>query len=232
MSSITLVETEIIQKLQYYVSMNEKITLAQLADECHVAQSTIVKLAKKMGYTGFVEMYFNMRVPTHKAQESLAFYHDLIDGDINSIMKSLCAKLNEFKDYKNIIYSLGDADLLCGYISRKFTMFDFYAPGTYDYAIIQNSSRKRGFMLLLCYMEEKQIYLQRAIEMAKKEGYYLIAFVNGKNEWIERQVDFSVIIKQTNYKKADFFTAKAIMFTEVLLSSYSMLYHGQSEVAQ
>lgn len=96
MSVLTNVEKEIVHKLQYHITMGKKVTLANLAQECHVAQSTIVKMSKKMGYSGFVEMYYQMR---HKQQNQACGFmqDDLIEGDMHEVILGLVENFRHAK---------------------------------------------------------------------------------------------------------------------------------------
>ena len=57
---LTDIEKDIMHCLNMKIADHQKVTLAQIADECHVAKSTVVKFSKKLGYSGFVEMYYQL----------------------------------------------------------------------------------------------------------------------------------------------------------------------------
>lgn len=59
-SSITLTELEktILNKINYYINRNERVNIQTIAKDCFVSKGAVVKLAKKLGFSGFSEMYY------------------------------------------------------------------------------------------------------------------------------------------------------------------------------
>lgn len=220
MSKLTNVEKEIVHKLQYYSTMGKKITLANLAQECHVAQSTIVKMSKKMGYSGFVEMYYQMR---HKQQEKTNGFlqDDLIEGDIQAVIATLVEKLQACKSSKNIISTYGKSDILSGYLSRKLGMFDIFAPATYDYVMAEESRLDKGIAFFCDIRKFGSESMREMADITKRKGYYIVVFSNEKHNWLESYADLFIQIRTTEYKTADFYCAKVLMFFEILMSEYA-----------
>lgn len=54
MIKLTDIEKDIMHCLNMKIAADTKVSLSELARECHVVKSTIVKCSKKLGYTGFV----------------------------------------------------------------------------------------------------------------------------------------------------------------------------------
>ena len=60
MVKLTDIENDILHCINVKITNNIRVSLTDVANECHVAKSTVVKLSKKLGYSGFVEMYYQM----------------------------------------------------------------------------------------------------------------------------------------------------------------------------
>ena len=56
----TEVEQRVYNEVVKCVKQRTKGTVAQIAKEAQVAPSTIIKLAKKLGYPGWTEMYYSL----------------------------------------------------------------------------------------------------------------------------------------------------------------------------
>jgi len=50
---LTDLEEIILNKIHYYINKNEKVGINTLAQECFVSKASIIKLAKKIGYSGY-----------------------------------------------------------------------------------------------------------------------------------------------------------------------------------
>ena len=221
MALLTEVEGEIIHHLQRMVTTNQKVTLTILAQECHVAQSTIVKVAKKMGYSGFVELYYHVRSECGKSHDSLAFSQDLIHGDIKKSMNEIVDVMWRHRRHKNFIHAISDNDSLSSYFSRKLAMFDFLAPASYDYVMAQSTILPHGLAFFLECRKQSREYMEEMLDIAKKENFYIIMLSDGKDAWLDRQADLCIRIQKTNHKGTDFYPAKVLMWIEILLSAYA-----------
>ena len=219
MSKMSDLEKEVIQQIQKNITLKNKISLNDLAQECHVSKSTIVKLAKKLGYSGYVEMVHKM----YNEQEwTDPFRTDLIDGDLEWTVRKLAQKLREFAGCKNIIAKSPYGDYVCSYYSRKLQMFDIFAADTYDYGMVLNSRQKKGFALFLSQNTSFENYSE-LMRLAQKSGYYLIVFATDPSDPLIRYADYHVIFKNNPYKTADFFHAQLIVMLEMVLSEYSRI---------
>ena len=67
MVGLTPLERDIIQLLTQHISCNEEISLTELAEECHVAKSIVVKAVQKLGYGGFGDLTYNIRLNAQSA---------------------------------------------------------------------------------------------------------------------------------------------------------------------
>lgn len=221
MISLTEVESEIMHHLQCMVNLNQPVTLSILAQECHVAQSTIVKVAKKMGYSGFVELYYHVRSQAGHTQESLAFSQDLIEGDMVSSINEVVDLMWRHHRHKNFVHATSDNDILSSYFSRKLAMFDFLAPASYDYVMARSQILPHGLAFFLECRKQSRAYIQEMLDIAKKENFYIIMLADGKDSWVQKQCDLCITIKKTNRKGTDFYPAKVLMWIEILLSAYA-----------
>ena len=219
MSNMSDLEKEVMQKIQKNVTLKNKVSLNDLAEECHVSKSTIVKLAKKLGYSGYVEMIHKM----YNEQEwTDPFRADLIDGDLEWTVRKLAQKLREFAGCKNIIAKSPYGDYVCEYYSRKLQMFDIFAVDTYDYGNVMNSRQKKGFALFCTQSVSFGTYSE-LMKLAQKSGYYIIVFGVDQADPMIRYADFHVIFKKNHYKTADFFNAQLMVLLEMVLSEYSRI---------
>ena len=223
MSKMSDLEKEVMQQIQKNVIIKNKISLNALAEECHVSKSTIVKLAKKLGYSGYVEMVHKM----YNEQEwTDPFRSDLIEGDLEWTVRKLAQKLLEYSHCKNVIAKSPHGDYVCSYYSRKLQMFDIFAVDTYDYGMVMNSQQKKGFALFSTQSSSYSEYAE-LMRLAQKSGYYIIVFGEDPAEELLRYSDFHVIFKKNHYKSADFYNAQMLVLLEMILCEYARLQKEQ-----
>ena len=227
-NGLTNVENEILFRLQHHVTMRNKISLAELAEECHVAQSTVVKMSKKLGYSGYVEMYYHLMESEQNAKGAFV-RKGIIEGDLETVIHSLACKLKECEDRKNIINTYGMEDILGTYLSRKLSMFDILAPATYDYIMARNPKKEKGIAFFCNQRSNLGEYAKEMAELTRSEGYYIVAFSDEKDNWIKGYTDMYIQIHRTEYKTADFYMAKMLIIFELLLSEYARISHAQME---
>lgn len=226
MVKLTEIENDILHCLNVKIANKEKVSLPKLAEECHVAKSTIVKLSKKLGYSGFVEMYYQMYNKQKKKMPfDTAFEDTLIESDLTECVQAISSFLYKYKNCKNFVNSYGRDDMLSAYISRKLMMFDLFAPSTYDFNMVKNVYLLKGIALFPDLRNKHPFEVKDIMKIAKQQGYYIIAFSDSNLTWAKKYVDYFVKIRITEYKTADFFEAKVIMLIEIILSEFSKQYY-------
>jgi len=224
MNKMSDLEKEVMQQIQKNIILKNKVSLNDLAQACHVSKSTVVKLAKKLGYSGYVEMVHKM----YNEQEwTDPFRTDLIEGDLEWTVRKLAQKLREFAGCKNIIAQSPYGDYVCSYYSRKLQMFDIFATETYDYGMILNSRQKKGFALFFSQNNAFGNYSE-LMRLAQTSGYYILVFATDQADPLIRYADYHVIFKKNHYKTADFFHAQLIILLEMVLSEYSRILKEES----
>lgn len=228
MISLTDLEQEIIKYMQSEITLGNKISLTDVAKNCHVAPSTIIKLSKKIGYSGFVEMYYQM---SHQYQTShqISFQDDLIEGDLFQTLHQLALKIKECENRKNIISSSREGDPLAYYFSRKLQMMDVFAPASYDYNMVKSRKLKAGIAFFFFKDINMILKYSMIFDLALKENYYIVVVTESEANYKSKYIDMYINIKKTQYKTADFFMTKVIIFMEMLLSEYAKISFGERQ---
>lgn len=227
MIQLTHSEERILEVLQNRISLRQPTSLENLAAECYVAKSTIIKLAKRLGYDGFVEMYHYYK--NHQASSAqidvMPFESDLVVGDLRTILRELALKLREYEDCKNIVYPTGagkmvDTEMLGQYIARKMNLLDLIAFPSYDYLMAQPPRRKKG---LVFYLDIHNLKDDTMVKLTRREGFYLVGFSDQADPAMKADMNYFVQIARTEYRDANFYLSKLLIFFEMLLSEYANL---------
>ncbi len=201
------------------------MNLTILASDCHVAKSTVVKAAKKMGYSGFVELYYQMKKDSENKNSKTGNIHDyLVCGNLNEYLDTISMIIYESRKKKNIIASFKARQEIADYISRKLMMFDLFAPASYDYDMVFAPTMEIGFIFLIDIDLEEPETLREVFKIKSDLNFKVIIISNKVNKVFEKEVDVYVKLQESTYRTANFTEAKALVFCELLLERYSQKY--------
>ncbi|MBD7912491.1 MULTISPECIES: MurR/RpiR family transcriptional regulator [Clostridium] len=229
-NDVTLTELEkvILNKVQNYINKNEKVGIDIIAKECFVSKATIVKLSKKLGYSGYSEMYYTILAANNNSSK-LDFFNNSSDmcmnehlkGDINILVEAL----REFKDKKIYLDSLGVCDSAREYYLQKLLIFGFDAASSYHYEAFKNN--KSGLYLFFSYSGYRAEIIEKVNE-AIRNNFKVIAFTASKDSPLAKishvTLEIAGIKSDREHYLPNLFTANLIILLELALSEYSKRY--------
>lgn len=215
---LTEVELQIMSKLHMFLDGGESVSLSDLSDECHVAQSTIIKLSKKLGYTGFVEMRFKLlENRREKDRDTIRMFDNVINGDMTNVVQYVSDIILSHSKSKNIVHKENGIDILGNYISRKFAMFDIFAPATYDYSMTKKIRLNSGFIIFPDVRRSKIDYLSPMFKTAKDNGFFIITVSNEKKDNLKNISDYHIEISNDE-SGIDLYNVKVMILFEIIFS--------------
>ena len=227
--SLTTAERVVATALNTHITNNDEVSLTDLAEECHVAKSTVVKTLQKIGFRGYQEFSYNFRI-SRDVQRGTLLPRDIVVGDEVQIARELAQTIQWCESKKNIVFLGGRrmGALLASYVSRKLAMFDIFAPASYDYAMVNESRLERGAAFFFSHrLPQRNIGLsgtgEAMIETARDLGYRVVAFCDTDDSLLARRADFLVRITDNSDPNLDLFATKTIMMVEQALAQYASL---------
>lgn len=220
---LTEVEKRIYQVLLQSVKQKEKETVAQLAKRANVAPSSIVKLAKKMGYPGWNEMYYTL---CSQATDSISLSFDnfafLTDEDANEYIETLCQLLDDFRTSRMLVVSIGDSESAGTYLLKKLWHRGFIAMPLHRGQLEQHEPG-----LLFAINESGIVLLSQCVE-AKQNDITLVSITSNHKSPLASNSHITVEIKnqksQLERYNPNFFAARVIIFIELLFAKYDELH--------
>lgn len=225
-SSLILTELEktILNRINYYINENKRVNIQTIADDCFVSKGAVVKLAKKLGYCGYSEMYY---VTLATREKSAAVDYSGIKGIFgnNQPQKQIdifCDLLVQYRNSKIYIDSLGICDTARDYYLQKLLIFEFNASICYHFEAfhIQNP----GLYIFLSFSGSNAGIIEK-IKVASNNGFKVLALTANENSPLSKLADYTIDVTgirsdKENYKP-DLFTANLIILFELVLSEYS-----------
>lgn len=229
MVGLTPLERDIIQLLTQHISCNEEISLTELAEECHVAKSTVVKAVQKLGYGGFGDLTYNIRLNAQSAGGLLP--RRPVSGDVDDQVDRLSRLLWSCRDKHSILFS-GDHRIgapLSSYMCRKLAMFGIFASASYDYLMVEHHALDPGTAIFFFHRElpgranwgQTSGYGEGMLRAARDAGFSIVAFSDDPEKSTRVQADLCIAIDSRDDAGGDLYMMRVLMVFEMALARIS-----------
>lgn len=200
---------------------NTKISIRTLAQQTYVSTTTIIKLAKKLGYQGYSDMIFSLKRHKEEGRSSSAGI------DLSSILKfvdipSIEAFAREFYHQKNnciYIVGLGFSTIASSYIMRRLATLGILA---YDGSPVD--MMRKGDHPSMTIILSKSGETQDLIDIAghaRNMGHHLFTITSHEDSTLAKMSDHFLTVHTGGpvaYNVPDFFIGRTIILFEYILS--------------
>ncbi len=238
MSQFTQAEKAVVDRLASHVATQNVVSLTQLADECHVSKSTVVKALKKLGYNGYDEFACTFRIRSHHGKGGLV-PQVLVVGDQDQHVEAVVRLLTDNAEKKNVVFASGEdtASLIASYLSRKLAFFDIFMPVTYDLEMVDNPRLERGFALFILHAGILQRRSTRdthrhageqLMRRARERGFTIMTVADQDFEGLPLIPDLDLRIPTNDTVDLDLFASRVISLFECSLSRYAFMTLGRN----
>lgn len=226
---LTDTEEKILERIRYYANKNEKLNISTLAKELFVSGAAIIKLSKKMGYSGYSEMFYSISTESSRNIISVDFndFKGLTTKSNDVDIKIIAEILYSYKNSNCLLASLGYCDAAKDYLMQKLWSFNFKAFDSYHREATKMHKGEKGVFFIFSESGNFESIIRRC-EEALKNNYNIIAFTSNRNSKLASIAHLTVEIESNKNKEeehyiANLFTAKIIVFIELLFQEYSIL---------
>lgn len=233
-SSLTLTELEktILNRINYYINKGERVNIQTIAKDCFVSKGAIVKLAKKLGFSGYSEMYY-VTLAARKRTYSVDYssVEEIFQNNQSqTYINKFCDVLWEYHNSKIYIDSLGICDTARDYYLQKLLIFEFNASICYHFEAFH--IHNPGLYIFLSYSGSNSAIIDK-VKVAADNGFKVIALTANPDSPLGKEADYTVAVvgnrtNKENYEP-DLFTANLIILFELVLSEYSKKYLAGKE---
>lgn len=197
---------------------NNRIPIRDVADETFVSTTTIINLAKRMGFDGYSDMIFSLKQAVSKQVT-----YDLSYG-LSNITESKLEKIDELveniiKSKKIYIVSLGFSTIVASYFIKRLSTLDILAyDGAPEDNILNVVEPSVVIFISKSGETEDLITIARKANLKKHKIYCISTNANGrlckiaKDTFIIKSDDKNPLINIP-----DFFVGKAILLCEHII---------------
>lgn len=232
--------TEIEEKVLKYILDNIdnviELGVRGIAKNNFTSTSTIMRLSKKLGYTGFIDMHYNLISLAKGTSLKYDKDNDFIKNstDVVFMKYNSQSEVEQFVDilmkcsHKFLfIYATGFSGIIAEYINKKLLVLGkkcIISSGTDSVGIFENNLDDISCMIAVSKSGETKLVLDK-VKTAKENAIEIISFTNEHDNSISKLADISFKIEDVN--KLDdrnimpnTFFPNLIMLVEFLVYNY------------
>lgn len=202
-------ETEVLKYIIENIDNVNKMGVRGIAKKNFTSTSTIMRLSKKLGYSGFLEMQYNL----------LSIVKNETDRDINnsnfidSLNMDSIIKMNERKDIDNFIdilleenskfifiYGNGFSSIVAEYINKKLLVMGkrcILSNGTDSIGIFENNLDCISCIIVFSKSGESPMVLNK-VKTAKEHNIKVVSFTNEGENSVSKLADIRFRIQDSN----------------------------------
>lgn len=221
-----LTETER-QILEYILKNIDNVLdkgVREVAQANYTSATTIIKLSKKLGYTGYVDMLYRLNFiikNNEKNQERTSDITSFIDEIDKSTIDSFIDNL--IKHRKDIIYITGTgfSSPIVDFFCRKMLVLGFKCIRTNSYGVYDNNQIGGALVIGISKSGETES-VTKVIDYAAKNKLDIITFTGRPNSHMAKQstIHFSILDdKELDDRNitSNYFYARVMIVMEYLL---------------
>lgn len=233
---LTDLEETILEYIIENISDIQDMGVRAVAKETYTSPASVVRLSKKLGYSGFTDMYYTLLPLVKKEElENSVMENTILDNNFSAIASNLSEEtIDQFNSKiftKNqqyvFIYATGFSKIISEYIYKKLLVLGrkaIVASGSDSGGIFENNLDDIGCILVISKSgETEQVYTK--LQKASEAGIFTISFTQDSNNRIAELSDLNIPIKDThqlddrNMLPNTFFPSVLLSF-EFLLENY------------
>lgn len=230
---LTTLELEILQYFITHIDSVQDMGVRAVAKATYTSPASIIRLSKKMGYTGFTDMYYSLLPMVKKAEQgSDTISETILDTNFESLIRN-CSPENTQLFIDNVlllknkyifIYATGFSQIAAEYIYKKLLVLGrkaILASGSDSVGVFENNLDDIGAMIVVSKSgETEQVY--RKLKKAVDADIYTVAFTKESDNRIGSLSNLNIQIMDA-HELDDRNMLPNLFFPGVLLSFESIV---------
>lgn len=204
-TTLTELERNVLEYIILNIDNVMKMGVRGIAKANYTSTSTIMRLSKKMGNTGFVDMYYHLLPLVKNGAYSAGVNEFLPKEQINLLLKYISDKeINDFLDcldtesYKfNFIYATGFSAIASEYLNKKLLVLGkrcILANGTDSVGVFENNLDSIEAMFVISKSGETKQVIDK-VKTAKENKIKVVSFTGETENTISLLADVSFKIQ-------------------------------------
>jgi DNA-binding MurR/RpiR family transcriptional regulator len=211
------------QVLDFLMENNTKVLnlgVRGVAKANFTSTSTVMRLAQKLGYSGFVEMHYKIAEYLNKSKDKIdrsAEAQAILSETPNSILENFAQILNKKDNNYIYIYATGFSATVAEYIYKKLLMLGkkcLISTGGDSIGVFENNLNNISTLIVISKSGETQQVIDK-IKMASDEKIEVVSITGNNDNTINYLSDLSIVCKD-DYPSDDYNQFSNNFFPNVL----------------
>ena len=228
-------ETRVITSILGHIENNEsKISIAQIAAENYVSTSFIVKMCKRLGYSGYTDFVYHLssKREAPRALDALDLGH-LLDNYSQEDVRTFLGYLREYRNRKIFVVGAGFADMIAVYMTQRMAVSGFMVFSHvhfYDYMVFKKSNAslmesniEPSLIIAISQSGETEVVIND-IKRARQHGFRVACFTRTPASTLAALSDVTFLVVKSDQvllsPVPNPFFGKVILAFEELLGLY------------
>jgi len=211
---------------EYVKNGNSKITIRDLSKLTYSSPSSIVRLAKKIGFYGYSDMLFSFRkqlASNVKFEFTDSLSSVIISEDSLHVLDQLIVDIASRKYHRIHVYGLGYSNYVCNYFRDKLVEMDYFATCSNPIDVINNES----CLVLFVSNSGETSDLVKIAKECIKNNFKMYTISSQQSSKLCKIAQNNIIISQENEHNLNqtckYFTGNAIILLEKISSTINNL---------
>lgn len=234
--NLTETEETVLYYMVEHMDTVLKIGVRGVAKENYTSSSTIMRLTKKMGYDGFVDMYYKLfpmvhqpPVETNPQTQFLSSFcsNSLLQYNSYDHMREFARRVSDRRDQYLFLYATGFSAMAAEYFTKKFLVLGrkcIYSNGMDSIGVFENNLDDMGMLIVVSRSGETKQVVDR-MKTARENGIFTVSFTNDGGNRVSKLANIPFRIEDSNKlddrnMMANTFFPNVLMLMELLIYEY------------
>lgn len=237
LGNVTLSESEtvVLKYLVNHLDTALEMGVRGVARECYTSTSTVMRLAKKLGYDGFIDMYYQFLNHLKDDGQKIDLTNDFVKQYIDSFemneeqyraTKEIAKVVTESKQHV-FIYATGFMGFIAEYLAKKLLVLGvdvIYSDGADSIGVFENHIEDISLLIVLSRSGRSANVINRIVT-AKENGICTAAITGDNDSPLSQNCNMVVRVQDDNpyddrNQKPTLFFAKCMFYVELLIYEY------------
>ena len=231
-ASLTDTERAVLEFLLTHIDEALKLGVRGVAKANFTSTSTVMRLSRKLGYNGFIEMYYKLLgaagkgTPVYELNEGF-LSHFAGDGNVsmeNYRSLRLAAQRIHKTDQMVFIYGMGFSSMMAEYLAKKLLVLGIkciFSDGADSIGVFENNLEDIGVFIAFSRSGRSPYVLNR-VKMAEENSVFTMGFTNDGASPLKEYCSCVIEVPDDNplddrNMKPTLFFSKTITMIELLI---------------
>ena len=240
-ASLTDTERAVLEFLLTHIDEALKLGVRGVAKANFTSTSTVMRLSRKLGYNGFIEMYYKLLGPAGKGTPVYELNEGFLShfaGDGNVSMENyrslrLAAQRIHKTDQMVFIYGMGFSSMMAEYLAKKLLVLGIkciFSDGADSIGVFENNLEDIGVFIAFSRSGRSPYVLNR-VKMAEENSVFTMGFTNDGASPLKEYCSCVIEVPDDNplddrNMKPTLFFSKTITMIELLIYEYYQISIG------